>query len=129
MAKKRIVTFLGTQKGLLVLGTHIYGTSGAINFDNTETDLINTTIGNYYAKSYVQFGIPGASSDDVTATVYFNGIKIIQHQVEGTADVNGFGSALRLIIPPHTAVRITLTNIDTTTRDGFCIVTGRVYDA
>jgi len=126
MAKKQIATFLGTQKGFTVVGNRHYATSGSTAFSG-ETTLIEAVTGRYYTKSFVQYGMDSATSGDVTTRVYLNGIVVMGHETNDSATLDR-RDALKLIIPPNTTLKITM-QLSTGSSTGFCIVTGRIYDA
>jgi len=128
MAKKQIATYLGPNKGLSIVGTHMYATSGAVNFDDTETTCIKATTGNYYSYAYIQVGISEVSSDNVFLRVYLNGALVFLHTVGDTQKIDRV-TPVRVVIPPNTEFKVTMTNQDDTVRSATVITTGRVYDA
>ena len=128
MAKKRIATFLGPSRSLDVLGNHIYGYSGQVEYTNTETTFIESVTGKYYSDVFVQYSTLAYSSDDPTVKVYFNGVLVVATAHTHTEEA-GKNLPLRLIIPPLTQVKVTVTNQDTTGIQGFIFIKGRTYDA
>jgi len=128
MAKKQIATFLGNQKGFTVLGDRHFATSGSIAFGAaSETTMIEAITGRYYTKSFIQYGMPSATSGDVTTRVYLNGVNVMGHETNDSATLDR-RDALKLIIPPNTTLKITI-QLSTGSSTAFCIVTGRIYNA
>jgi len=115
-----------TGLGLRYIGNHFYALSGVISF-GSETTLIDTTTGTGYSHANVQFGMPGATSGDVTTRVYFNNIIVMGHETNDSATLDR-RDALKLIIPPDTLVKITI-ELSAGSSTAFCSITGRVYGA
>lgn len=128
MAKKQIATFLGTSKSLITLGNHIYGLSGQTEYTDTETTFIDGETGKYYADVFIQFSTLAYTADDPTIKVTFNGILVVGsgHSHTSLSELNNF--PLRMIIPPLTKVKVTVTNQDSTAIQGFINIKGRIYD-
>jgi len=127
MAKKQIATFLGASKSLITLGDHIYALSGQVQYTDTETTFIDGETGKYYSDVFIQYSSLYYGSDDPTVKVYFNGILIIATAHSTTEDA-GKNMPLRIIIPPLTTVKVTVTNQDSSAQQGFIFMKGRTYD-
>ena len=69
--------FSGSGKTLNVLGNHIYGFSGQVEYTNTETTFIESETGKFYSDVFVQYSTLAYSSDDPTVKVYFNGVLVV----------------------------------------------------
>ena len=129
MANKQIATFLGPSQSLVVLGDHIYGLSGQVQYDNTETTFIDGETGKYYSDVFIQFSTLAYTADDPTIKVTFNDVLVIAsgHSHTSLSELNNF--PLRIIIPPLTRVKVTVTNQDSTPIQGFIYIKGRIYNA
>jgi len=132
MAKKRIATFLGTQKGLSIVGTHAYAFSGSIAIDNTTNDntYLKFTTGNFTFVGSMQGNIsslPGAGTDDFQYKIFFNGA-IVQSYIIGGAKPTSHNE-IWLIIPPYTEVEITAADVTQASTIENCVsLAGRIYD-
>ena len=119
-------SFTGPAEALEVIGNHHYAISGSISFtDSGEATMIDTQTGNYYSKTLVQFGVPSATSGDVTTRVYFNGVQVMGHETNDSASALLL-DALRLVIPPYTDVKVTI-QLSSGSSTAFCMMTGRIY--
>jgi len=128
MARKQIATFLGASKSLITLGDHIYGLSGQVEYTDTETTFIDGETGKYYSDVFIQFSTLAYTADDPTIKVTFNGVLVVGsgHSHTSLSELNNF--PLRMIIPPLTKVKITVTNQDSTAIQGFIYLKGRTYE-
>jgi len=132
MAKKRIATFLGPNKGLSVAGNHAYAYSGKLALSNTTTTALEFTTGNYLTvvDLFVGFDITGLQSgNEIGYEVYFNGIEIMDVVSNYSASwmITG-GSTPKFVIPPYTQVRVDLFTDDASGIQMAAMLTGRVYD-
>ena len=116
--------FSGTGLTLNVIGNHIYGMSGAKQYDNNETTFIESETGKFYSDVFIQFNVGAYSADDPLVQIYFNGIVVLGSSHTTTQDVK---YPFRLLIPPLTNVKITATNQDATALTGYVTVKGRIY--
>ena len=121
-------SFTGPAQSIEILGKHMYATSGAVNFDNTETTCVEATTGNYYSYAYVQVGISEFSSDNVFLRIYLNGALVFLHTVSDTSKIDRV-TPVRVVIPSYTEFKVTMTNQDDTVRSATVITTGRIYRA
>jgi len=130
MARPRIATFLGPNKGISIAGSHAYAFSGAVACDNSETDLINAPTGNYYLVAQVQFSGATASivTEDIIYRIRLNG-ELIMLQLQDQSAINyAQRNNINVLVPPNTVLRLTGESASTT-RDQVVILVGRVYDA
>jgi hypothetical protein len=116
--------FTSAGKTLNVIGNHIYGFSGQVEYTNSETTFINGETGKFYSSVYVQFSTLAGSGDDPTVKVYFNGVLVVATAHTGASFIL---MPLRVIIPPLTNVKVTATNQDSTPIQGFVFIKGRIY--
>ena len=119
--------FTGAGKTLNVLGNHIWGLSGQVQYDDNETTFIESETGKYYSDVFIQFSTLAYTADDPTIKVTFNGVLIVGsgHSHTSLSELNNF--PLRLLIPPLTVVKVTVTNQDSTPIQGFVYIKGRIY--
>jgi len=117
-----------TGLGIRYIGDHLFALSGEISFSASgESTMIEADTGSLYSKAFVQFGMPNATSGDVTTRVYFNGIIVMGHETNDSATLDR-RDALKLIIPPFTQLKITI-QLSSGSSNAFCSITGRVYGA
>jgi len=128
MAKKRIATFLGTQKGVSLIKDHCYAYSGIVSVTDSETTLLEFNTGdNYYVGQY-QPNYETLSGDDFKFLVYLNEILISSLQISASRDFTPY-EEIELVIPPLTTVKITAQNeTGSTATDILALFTGRVYN-
>jgi len=128
MAKKNIATFLGTQKGLTVLGNHCMAYSGTFNPTSSVTTFLEfTSGGKEYIVGTVEINADwaGTGGTNMVVEIYLNGIRVVFEQDVGNDYVPG-DTEFKLIIPPLTTLRVDLT---ATTAKANANFTGRIYDA
>jgi len=132
MAKKKIATFLGPNKGLSVVGNHAYAFSGILEADNggSGTDYLSFTTGNYYSVVSIQCYNTQNDSAIINWEFELNGTKIMEYSQEGRVALPfHVPEGNKLIIPPHTAVivRGVAAGGAGTEIDGAVTLTGRIY--
>jgi len=126
MAKKEIVTFLGPQFAFSVLEKHAYLYTGSLSIGTGETDLGETTTGNYYLVGSWQPVIFDNTTDDIIFHMYFNGQKVGSIMTTSTKDYSPY-EEVNIIIPPHTAFKLTGENTGSGSKNVGSIVIGRIY--
>lgn len=130
---KQVGTFLGPQLGIVIAGDFAYAYSGSIALDNTtdENTYLEFTTGKYTFVGHMQANIstmPGAGTDDVQYTAYFNGVIVQSYIVGGAKQYSDPDNPLYLIIPPMTTVKITAKDITQASVIANTIsLTGRIY--
>ena len=127
MAKKNIATFLGTQKGIVVLGSHAYAYSGSFNPGGGSTFLEFTSPGQSYMVGTIEVNADyaGTGGSNFQIVISLNGITVVSERDVGNDYVPG-DTEFKLIIPPSTTVKVDLTS---TTAPANANFTGRIYDA
>jgi len=118
-----------TGRTLRSVGSFIYGYSGAVDCDNTETDLINSNSGTgvIYAEIFFDY-LESAGTEDFLFRVYLNDLLIYAYTKDQATDASPGNWFPKLIVPPFSHLKITAQNItDTTPREMAVGVTGRVY--
>jgi len=127
MAKKQIATFLGTSKALVILGSHCYAYSGSFNPADGTTFLEFTSPGHSYIVGSVEINADyaGTGGTNFQIVIALNGINVVSERDVGNDYVPG-DTEFKLIIPPLTTVKVTLTS---TTAPANANFTGRIYDA
>jgi len=123
-------TYVGGNQAFSIYGNQIAGNSGLVAVDNTETDLLNSKTGKYYAKVKVLFsyGISTLDGDNYVYRIRFNGVVVWQHIVDHSLAQYSFLSMIPIILPPNTEVRCTAENTtDTTEHNQIVTLAGKVY--
>ena len=128
MAKKNIATFLGTGKGLNILGDHCFAYSGEKVANTSATNFLKFTTGNYYTVANVQFNYPRDNNEDATYEILMNGTVIQKWVSTGSLNPHQPQNVVPIVIPHHTEVIVRATVL-TTGRYQVVSITGRVYDA
>ena len=77
MAKKRIATFLGTNKGLSIVGSHAYAYPGEVASTQAGNTVLDFTLGDYYFVGHFNILTTDISGDDMVMTIKFNGSAIL----------------------------------------------------
>jgi len=129
MARKQIATFLGTQKGLSIVGDHCYAYSGVINADG-ETTYLEFVSPKEYLIVNIQALTDQANGDDFDIRFYLNGMVVgVAHAFFYSNSTYVVGAAKwDLVIPPLTTLKVTVQNSGTAD-EWSVMLTGRVYDA
>jgi len=120
-----------TGLGLRYLGNWIYGYSGAVGADDSETDLINAISGSGIIVAEVMFRYAGINpeGDNYVYRVRLNGQMILSYLVDQTLENYAARHLAPVIIPPFTEIRLTAENTtDTSTHSQAALLTGRVYE-
>jgi len=132
MAKKKIATFLGPNKGLSVIGEHCYCYAGEITASTTQTTRMLFTTGNYYTvgtmrlAGYSNMGSP-VTGATASAVVKLNGSTVLNMRA-GITNESPFSDIAEIIMPPNTEVEaITDANTTDTDLDGTISFTGKIY--
>jgi len=126
MAKKNIATFLGTQKGLIVVGSHAYAYSGTSNPGTGPTTYLEFATGKEYivGKFEMNADFIGGGGNVLNVAIYLNGVRIIFEQDVSNNWLAG-DNQYPVIIPPLTLVRADLGGDDDLMNINFV---GRVYN-
>jgi len=135
MAKKRIATFLGTQKGLSVIGSHCYAYSGLSASSTTEKNVLEFNSGDDYIVGAFTF-TGGATLTTVTSgntsvwRITLNGELIALVKTETTNEDMPSSEIFKIVLPPLTYIQIGLISDQ---NDGAMFnsasLTGRIYNA
>jgi len=135
MAKKQIATFLGTQKGLLNVGEHVYAYSTQTSTASSGAfgELLNFTTGNRYIVSEITM-FAGVNPTDpglgITSNfkVSLNGEIVFYVNLDSAAEDHPSQAVVPVLIPPLTTVLIEANAGGSGWNPSVSIV-GRVYDA
>ena len=130
MAKKQIATFLGSNKGLSIVGNHCYAFSGKVTPSggtSADTIALQFQTGKYYSKVKLNWTCQSTSATvDQWFDVILNGETVFFARAEDDETATG-QSPLKLIIPPLTECII---KVGDNAQNIFTVVlAGRVYDA
>jgi len=119
----------GIGSSINYLGNHAYINTGRVDFDGTETTVVETTTGNEYIRGKLTCSVEADGSDDIRIRLYFN-----NEQVMGDISTSPPGTGnlafnpLRIIIPPFTTMKVTYDNEGgSSTRTSLTMFEGRVY--
>ena len=119
----------GTGTSLNYIGrdpTHAYAYSGIVAATDTETTLLEFSIGSEYIVGQIQLDYFTDIDNDFGYRIYFD-----DQQVMGfvyNASSNQTEQPRTIIIPSYTKVKVTAQNLDASTaRENLAIITGRVY--
>ena len=116
-----------TGTGVRYIGNHLFGLSGSLDANGTNTYL-EFTSGSGYARVAIQCYNNDSTSEQIKWVITFNDITIIQFYQEGRGSAfRGQGVDNDLIIPPFTNVKITGDNNQQVF--GSVVMVGRVYGA
>jgi hypothetical protein len=121
-----------TGLGIRYVGNWIYGYSGAVGADDSETDLINANSGSGIIVAEVMFRYAGTSpeGDNYVYRIRLNGEIVLSYLVDQTLENYAARHLAPIIIPPLTEVRLTAQNTtDGSTHNQAALLTGRVYGA
>ena len=115
----------GTSQNINYLGDHAYAHSGAVNVDNNETTLIESTIGGHYIVAEVTCNAAADTSVEYMFIIYLDDEQVMGIQTENDSNI---ANRFKMIIPPYAKLKITAQNVTNTSTNAECaIVTGRVY--
>jgi len=119
----------GTGSSINYIGNHAYLNTGRVDFNGTETTVVETTTGNEYIVGKLTCATEADGSDDVRIRLYYN-----NEQVMGDISTSPPGTGnlafnpLRILIPPFTKVKITYDNEgSSSTLTSLTMFEGRVY--
>ena len=120
-----------TGLGLRYVGNWAYAYSGAVDVNNVETDLINTTTQAGIIKGRIEFCYAGTNSQNMRFRVKLNDLTIWDFEADHSQLLaRGQSGILHIVIPPATQLVCTGQNV--TDSDPFALLvalSGRVYDA
>jgi len=136
MAKKRIATFLGPNQGLSMIGSHCYGYSGTLNVTAETVTALDFTTGTGYILGNFSFLLDTTNltaGQEVGYSVSINGsqVAIAKGGEPAGSGLNTVSTPyeLSLILPPFSAVVVSLISTDSDPIPMGITFTGRVYDA
>ena len=134
MAKVKLgsnALFLGPSKSLSIYGDRLSAMSGGVECNNNETDLIDTTTGEYVTIAEVLFSYAESTQgDNMLYRIRFNDIVVWQHTRDHSTVNYAYPNPIIILIPPLTAVRLTAQNAtDTSSQTNLVVMTGRIYNA
>jgi len=131
MAKKNIATFLGTQKGLSIVGNHAYAYSGSINNDGSgTTTVLEFKTGSEYVVGQMHFiYFTESGTPDAAYTLLINGESVYALTMNGNiSDVNRPDVAV--LLPPQSTIQVLVQRISGSGTIALgASFTGRVYNA
>ena len=129
MAKKNIAIFTGPQQGLNIIGDHCYAYSGTVAVTGSETTMLDFATGKEYLKVVIEphgtFSQIGQSQLSMHVTI--NGNTILHTYWDASLDSSMYDTPTLLLIPPLSAVTITLAQASGSDKNMQLTLTGRVY--
>jgi len=135
MAKKNISTFLGSQKGLLTVGDHVYAysTQSVSLGSQAYSEMLNFTTGNSYIVGELTMFGPVDSSDPTSGAfsnfrMSLNGEILFYVNLDSSQEDHPSQGVVPILIPPLTTVLIE-SNTSASGWNPSVSVVGRVYDA
>jgi len=120
----------GTGAGLNYIGNHAYAYSGSVDANNVETTALQFDTGNEYILAEFNLCSSQTTGDDFKFRIEMNGEDIMVTTITGPYDISEhMNQPLKLVIPANTKVRVTFTNVSTSSaREWFATMSGRVYN-
>lgn len=121
--------FAGVGPGINYINDWVYGYSGIIAVDNTETPLLNTETGAGIIHAKVQpFFAAGSGGNNYLYRIYVNEEVIAAYAADGAVDPALRGGNTKIILPPFTRFKFTTQNVATSDNNDMAgIIIGRVY--
>lgn len=121
-------SFTGPAQALDIYGDFGAAYSGRVDVNNTETELIEFTSGNFVLVGHWQGSYyTAAKADDFRWIIYLNGAQIQSYIAESSLRGNP-RSQFNLIIPAYTEVKLTSQNVEgSSTEEMMASITGRIY--
>jgi len=135
MAKKRIVTFLGPNKGLNVAQDYAFAYSGLIQISTSAVEHLAFNTGEYVLVGKITVGsnikIADPANGGITIfQIYFNGNEVLRLKVDGNEEDMPTALVVPILIPPLTDVSVTgISQYGTAAFESCTSIIGRVYDA
>ena len=119
----------GGSTSFQTIGDRIYGYNGGVDTgnQNVETTMFESDTGNYYSVVTARFSIADTSGDNIDMAIYFNDQPVFKEAASsGLTEADSY--PLNLVIPPYTRVKLTATNVaSSTARTIFTCISGRFY--
>ena len=128
MAKKRIATFLGPNKGLSISGDRCYAYSGQITITSAgESTFFDFTTGDYTSVINLQYVCSTDSSSDQTGKIYLND-SLVYHVLhnESRDQFNDAKFPQIIVLPPNTKFKFTMIPVGANT-NWTATIAGRIY--
>ena len=121
-------SFTGPAEALEVVGDHGYAYSGVLDIDNTETNMLSFTTGNFYFVGTIQFNVLERHGESYIYRFYLNGAVVQGYILDPDEERQPPTTFLNVIISPYTEVRATAENmISGSFAENICNMAGRIY--
>lgn len=119
-------SFTGPAETLEIIGDHCYAYNRQ-DTDNTETDLIDFTTGNFYAVLNIQPQMIGNTSDNYQFAVYIGEQIVARCEIKDTSTGTPF-ELIPIVVPSYTRCRMSARNVASSSSINMgYTVTGRIY--
>ena len=123
-------SFTGPAQQLEITGDFIYGISGNVATTNAETELLETTTGNFIIEGRAQFSYNANASDNFHYKIYFNDSEVFSYLAgHGSAEGSEYpDNVIPLIIPPYTKIKLTAENLSSgSAHNQMVMITGKIH--
>ena len=121
-------SFTGPAEALEVVGDHGYAYSGVLDIDNTETNMLSFTTGNFYFVGTIQFNVVERHGESFLYQFYLNETVVQGYIIDPDEARQPPTNFINVIIPPYTEVRATAQNMISATKyRTVCNMAGRIY--
>ena len=120
----------GIGSSINYIGKHAYASSGIINVDNNETDLLKFSVASgQYVVATFYFNMIQAQGEQYLYKIYVNEQVINGYNAPGGSDtVTSADNPIQVLLAPNDEVRATAQNSQTTAaRDQIVSMVGEVY--
>jgi len=113
-------------KGLRTVGNWIYGYSGLVSVDTSETDLISATSGSGLIVAKWHPFYQTSSANNFAFYAYLNG-ELVQYVEVTSSEADTPYTGVNIIIPPFTIFELKSKNLAGGSHNMLATITGRVY--
>ena len=118
----------GTGLGIRYVQDYMFGYSGTVSVDTSETDLISTTSGSGIIVAKWHPFYQTSSANNFAFFAYLNGL-LVQYIEITSSEADTPYTALNLIIPPETKLELKSKNLASGSHNMLVSIVGRVYGA
>ena len=115
-------------KGIRYIGNWVYGYSGSVSVDTSETDLISATSGSGLIVAKWHPFYQTSSANNFAFYAYLNK-DLVQYVEVTSSEADTPYTGLSIIIPPFTILELKSKNLAAGSHNMLATITGRVYGA
>jgi hypothetical protein len=117
----------GTGSSINYVGNFVYGYSGVMGIDDTETTMLEFTTGSEIIVAEFNFTAIERTGDQLFGTIYVDSQKIAVSWSGLSTNNNEPSYPIKVVIPPFTRVKATGDNITAAAREFAVTMTGELY--